>query len=76
MSICLHISTVPLTSAVSPLSFLPRWNLTPVTATEDNNDGRQIDSSPVGATTFLDRPRAAPRRSLKDTSTLAYPGAA
>lgn len=54
------------------LSCLPRWKLTPVTATEDNNDGRQSDSSPAGATAFLNRPSAAQRRSLKDTSTLTY----
>ncbi|KAF0040792.1 hypothetical protein F2P81_006690 [Scophthalmus maximus] len=48
------------------------WKLTPVTATEDNNDGRQSDSSPAGAAAFLNRPSAAWRRSLKDTSTLTY----
>lgn len=54
------------------LSCLPRWKVTPVTATEDNNDGRQSDSSPAGATEFLNHPSAAQRLSLKDTPTLTY----
>ncbi len=41
------------------LSFLPRWKVTRLTATVDNNDGRQSDSSPAGATAFLNRPSAA-----------------
>lgn len=64
-------STVILASL---LSFLPRWRLTPLTATGDNNDGRQNDSSQARATEFLNRPSATLHCCLKDTLTLTYYG--
>lgn len=54
------------------LSCLPRWKVTLVTATEDNNDGRQNDLSPDRAGAFLNYPSTWQCYSLKDPLTLTY----